>query len=107
MTAPHPVVLMPVARKANSSADRCPWCDQPITHDKFEEIHARIAAQERERTAQFERRLTERVAQAYGVYAVVAVTLILVLHRGNIARLLAGTEPKLGQGGQKRSGAKV
>ncbi len=30
---------------------------------------------------------------------------IIALHKDNIARLLAGTEPKLGQGGQRRVGA--
>lgn len=50
---------------------------------------------------------TERVPDPYAAYAVAAAALILYLHRGNITRLLAGTEPKLGQGGQKRSGAKV
>lgn len=30
---------------------------------------------------------------------------IIALHKDNIARLLAGTEPKLGQGGQRRAGA--
>jgi glycerol-3-phosphate acyltransferase PlsY len=45
---------------------------------------------------------TDRVPNAYAVFAVVAATLIVVLHRDNIGRLLAGTEPKLGQGGGKR-----
>lgn len=36
---------------------RCPWCDQPIPHEKFDEINARIEAKERERTAAVERRL--------------------------------------------------
>lgn len=46
----------------------------------------------------------DRVPNAYGVYAVIAAGLIVVLHRHNIARLLAGTEPKFGQGGGRRSG---
>ncbi|MGH8615378.1 MAG: DUF2130 domain-containing protein [Gammaproteobacteria bacterium] len=37
--------------------ERCPWCNQPITHDKFEEIQARIKREERERAAQVEKRL--------------------------------------------------
>lgn len=32
---------------------------------------------------------------------------IIALHRDNIARLLAGTEPKLGQGGQRRASAET
>ena len=40
---------------------------------------------------------------AYAGYAVVAAALLLVLHRENIERLLAGTEPKIGQGGDRRA----
>ena len=43
---------------------------------------------------------------AYAVYAVVAGALVLVLHRENIERLLAGTEPRLGRGGQHREEAR-
>ena len=41
---------------------------------------------------------------AYAVYAVIAAALLLVLHRENLRRLLAGTEPKLGQGRERREG---
>ena len=40
---------------------------------------------------------------AYAGYAVVAAALLLVLHRENIERLLAGTEPRLGEGGDRRA----
>ena len=40
---------------------------------------------------------------AYAGYAVVAAALLLVLHRENIERLLAGTEPKIGLGGDRRA----
>ncbi len=39
---------------------------------------------------------------AYAVYATVGGLMLIVLHRENIERLLAGTEPKLGQGGEQR-----
>jgi glycerol-3-phosphate acyltransferase PlsY len=39
---------------------------------------------------------------AYAVYTIVAAALVVVLHRENLKRLLAGTEPKLGRGGQRR-----
>src|SRR3990172_12958152 len=39
---------------------------------------------------------------AYAVYALVAAAMVIVLHRENIERLLAGTEPRLGRGGQSR-----
>ena len=45
---------------------------------------------------------TNRVPDAYAVYAVVAASLIVWQHRGNITRLRAGTEPKLGQGGGRK-----
>jgi glycerol-3-phosphate acyltransferase PlsY len=48
---------------------------------------------------------TNRVPDAYAVYAVIAAALIVWLHRGNIGRLRAGTEPKIGQeGGLRLSG---
>lgn len=47
--------------------------------------------------------ITDRAPQPYALYAVVAAGLILVLHRENIARLRAGTEPKIGQGGGRRA----
>ena len=47
--------------------------------------------------------ITDRVPGPYAVFGVVAALLIVVLHRENITRLLAGTEPKLGQGGDKRA----
>ena len=34
----------------------CPWCEQPITHDRFEEIQAKLKAEEREKTAALERK---------------------------------------------------
>jgi glycerol-3-phosphate acyltransferase PlsY len=39
---------------------------------------------------------------AYAVYAVIAALMVIVLHRENIERLIAGTEPRIGQGGQAR-----
>jgi hypothetical protein len=47
-----------------SSADteRCPWCGQAISHEKFGEIRERIQAEERKRHLDFERRLRDRVA---------------------------------------------
>ncbi len=39
---------------------------------------------------------------AYAAYAIGAATLIVWKHRPNIERLLAGTEPKIGRGGDKR-----
>ena len=40
---------------------------------------------------------------AYAVYAIAAAVLVVALHRENVERLLAGTEPKLGSGGQHRA----
>ena len=39
---------------------------------------------------------------AYAAYAVIAAVIVVVLHRENIARLIAGTEPRIGQGGERR-----
>jgi glycerol-3-phosphate acyltransferase PlsY len=51
--------------------------------------------------------LAGRVPRAYIVFALTAGPLIVALHRENIARLLAGTEPKLGQGGARRADPKA
>ena len=42
---------------------------------------------------------------AAATYALLAAALVVVFHRENIARLIAGTEPKFGQGGDRRAGA--
>jgi acyl phosphate:glycerol-3-phosphate acyltransferase len=46
--------------------------------------------------------LAGRIEPPYALYAAVAATLIVVLHHDNIARLRAGTEPKIGEGGHRR-----
>ncbi len=38
---------------------------------------------------------------------VVLTILVFVMHRANIARLIAGTEPKIGKSGANKSGAKT
>ena len=40
---------------------------------------------------------------AYAVYASLGAALIVFLHRENIGRLLAGKEPKIGRGGERRA----
>jgi glycerol-3-phosphate acyltransferase PlsY len=42
---------------------------------------------------------------AYAAYAVATSALIVYKHRPNIERLLAGTEPKIGRGGDRRASA--
>lgn len=42
---------------------------------------------------------------AYAVYAIIAAAMVLVLHRENIERILTGTEPKIGRGGEHRKEA--
>ncbi|MFN8639043.1 MAG: glycerol-3-phosphate 1-O-acyltransferase PlsY [Dehalococcoidia bacterium] len=46
--------------------------------------------------------LMERVNAAYLLFGVLAFAAVELNHLGNIRRLLAGTEPKLGQGGGRR-----
>ncbi|HYM14960.1 MAG TPA: glycerol-3-phosphate 1-O-acyltransferase PlsY [Dehalococcoidia bacterium] len=41
---------------------------------------------------------------AYAAFAVPTALLIIYKHRANIGRLLAGTEPRIGRGGEKRGG---
>ncbi len=40
----------------------CPWCEQSIPHDKFEEISARIAEEEEARIAEHEAKLRDQFA---------------------------------------------
>lgn len=47
--------------------------------------------------------VVNRVPDSYAVFAVIVALLIAALHRDNIARLVARTEPRLGQGGQRRA----
>lgn len=42
---------------------------------------------------------------AYAAYTVAAAVLLIALHKDNVGRLLAGTEPRIGQGGTRRIGA--
>jgi glycerol-3-phosphate acyltransferase PlsY len=42
---------------------------------------------------------------AYAVAAAAGGALIIVLHKDNIARLIAGSEPKVGRGGERRAAA--
>jgi glycerol-3-phosphate acyltransferase PlsY len=44
-----------------------------------------------------------RAPVSYGVFGVLATLLVLFRHRDNIRRLLAGQEPKIGQGGRRRA----
>jgi hypothetical protein len=41
--------------------DVCPWCEQPIPHERFAEIHGRIQANERAQTRAIELRLQEEL----------------------------------------------
>ncbi len=47
--------------------------------------------------------LTGVVPYAYAVFGGLAAVLVFWRHRANVQRLLAGTEPKIGQGGTRRS----
>jgi len=47
--------------------------------------------------------LAGRVPVAYGVWGLTAPAIIIVTHLDNLRRLRAGTEPKIGHGGRRRS----
>lgn len=47
--------------------------------------------------------LAGNLAGPYAVFAAGTMLAVEISHRGNIRRLLAGTEPKLGQGGTRRA----
>jgi glycerol-3-phosphate acyltransferase PlsY len=46
--------------------------------------------------------LSDRAAQPYLLFAVLTMLAVEFNHIANIKRLIAGTEPKLGQGGHRR-----
>ncbi len=46
--------------------------------------------------------MADNLASPYAVFAVGTMLAVEISHRGNIRRLIAGTEPKLGQGGTRR-----
>jgi hypothetical protein len=64
------MAILPSSRPAPRQAERemCPWCDQPISHDKFEAIRRRMTAEEQQRlatlTAQFQRERAAAEAKA-------------------------------------------
>jgi hypothetical protein len=49
---------------AHLGEDRCPWCEQPISHDKFEQIRQRMTAEERQRLADMANRFAGEKAEA-------------------------------------------
>jgi len=63
MVSSQPSIRETPAPHLHIEGERCPWCDQLIPHEKFEEVRARIEAKERERAAVIERHLKEQVAK--------------------------------------------
>lgn len=51
------------AGKRSLLAEACPTCDQPIPHDRFDEIKARIQSRERKRSDEITARLQEQHAR--------------------------------------------
>ena len=49
---------------AHAADEACPWCEQPISHGKFEEIKRRMVAQQNERLAQFTQQVERDKAAA-------------------------------------------
>ena len=72
---------------AHSTEEHCPLCDQPIPPEKFEEIHGRIQAKERERTLATERHLKEQVAQERAQADLKAKAQVEQLQKDNAAAL--------------------
>jgi hypothetical protein len=55
--------LHPTPSHLHISGERCPWCEQPIPHEKFEEIKNRIAAREQQQVAQITDELRKQFAR--------------------------------------------
>lgn len=54
--------VLPVHSHAHGAHEVCPLCEQPIPHDRFEEINDRIEAREREREETIARKLQDEFA---------------------------------------------
>lgn len=63
MASAEPSVLRVPELHAHLTSERCPWCDQPIPHEKFDEIQARIQTKERQRSEAQEKALREQFAK--------------------------------------------
>lgn len=48
------------AQHVHAQGEHCPWCEQPIPHEKFAEITRKIEAREREKFAEVTRALKEQ-----------------------------------------------
>jgi hypothetical protein len=64
MVAQHPPVVSLPAAKAQGGKDVCPTCGQPVTHLKFAEIKAHLAAQEREHAVEMQRQIAAGIGAA-------------------------------------------
>lgn len=62
MSASPATALQPRSPHLHIAGEICPWCEQPIPHDKFAEISARIAEREGARFADMTTALEERYA---------------------------------------------
>jgi hypothetical protein len=60
--SPSPLI-QPAHQHIHVADEVCPWCEQPIPHEKFAQISSRIAARERERSAELTARLKEQFAR--------------------------------------------
>jgi hypothetical protein len=61
----NPASVSPASKHSDGAAeaDRCPWCDQSITHEKFQEIRARIKQEEQQRIAAVQAKLQVEFVQ--------------------------------------------
>ena len=91
MTSLQSSTAMPAPGKASAGRDLCPWCGQPVTHERFEAITAQIAAKERERVAQIERGLRERVAAEKATIEAAARAQVAAAQRDAKAAVAAAT----------------
>jgi hypothetical protein len=62
VASPSPLIR-PAHKHLHVAGEVCPWCEQPIPHDKFEEISSRIKARERDHFAKEEARLKQQFAR--------------------------------------------
>ncbi|MBJ3786389.1 DUF2130 domain-containing protein [Devosia sediminis] len=88
--------LIQHSRHLGANDEVCPWCEQAITHDKFEEISEKIAREEADRLAEIQTRLAMEFAEERNKLAADAQTRIDTVTRlGEEATARAVREAKL------------
>lgn len=107
MTSLQSSTTIPAPGKVSPGRDLCPWCGQSVTHEKFEAITAQIAAKERDRVAQVERGLRERLVAEKAQIETVTNAQVAAAKRDAAAAIATATKTAAENERQARAEAKA